>query len=317
MAMTTRRPTTFLRAIIAGSVIVIGLAASADRITAASAGAPGIGSGLLSVDALKWGQPVLTQTAIDADDYPGVFTRAASARDALGFPAGAKRAGKHVRDGFLSTEYDQVDEVDVAGQPLVQIQLDSAGLLVSAVRFDFPSGSSAKVSKDAAARSAARGLSASGIAVTGPYQVDANPALGGWDVHWDRSQAGFRVRGDETRVHVWDDGRVQAAAHVEHKLAAPPGRRLGAGDAKKVVIGQLDRWFAGRDSGYQVQEMDLEWVEPNAAFDARQLSAAPASYRLAWVTNVKPTGTAADYLYLLTVYVDAADGTLLGGDIVR
>ena len=63
--------------------------------------------------------------------------------------------------------------------------------------------------------------------------------------------------------------------------------------------------------------MTLEWVEPNAAFDAAKLSAAPAPYRLAWVANVRPSGVAAGYVSLVTLYVDAANGTILGGDVVE
>jgi len=305
------------KAVLAAAVVVFGLAATADRIVATSTGGSNTLVGVGSVDGAKAGPPVVTATVINADDSPDVFRRAASARDAFGFPAGPKRTGKHVHDTNRPTDYDEVEEIDSTGQPLALTQFDPTGRLVSAMRFDRPSATSAKVDKDAATKSATRGLSASGVAVAGQYQADANPVLGGWDVHWDRTQDGVKVRGDETRVHLWADGRIQSVAHVEHPLAAAPAQRLGIDDAKKVVNGQFDRWFAGRASGYAVQQVSLEWVGPNAAFDAGKLSAAPAPYRLAWVANVKPSGVAADYVSLVTVYVDAADGTILGGDVVE
>jgi hypothetical protein len=306
-----------VKAVLAVAVVVVGLAVTADRIVATSTGGSNTVIGDGSVDGAKVGPPVVTATVINADDSPDVFRRAASARDAFGFPVGAKRTGKHVHDTYRPTDYDEVEEVDGTGQPLALTQFDPAGRLVSAVRFDRPSATSPKVDKDAATKSATRGLSASGVAVAGQYQADVNAVLGGWDVHWDRSQDGFNVRGDETRVHVWADGRIQSVANVEHPLAAAPAQRLGIDDAKKVVTGQFDRWFAGRGSGYAVQQMSLEWVGPNAAFDAAKLSAAPAPYRLAWVANVKPSGVAADYVSLVTLYVDAANGTVLGGDVVE
>ncbi|MGA3056559.1 MAG: hypothetical protein ABSE70_00770 [Candidatus Limnocylindrales bacterium] len=306
-----------VKTVLAVAVVVVGLVVTADRIVATSTGGSDIEVGAGGANNSKVSQPVQTATVITADDRPDVFNRAAAARDALGFPVGARRTGKHVRDSYRPTDYDEVEEVDGAGQTLALTQFDPAGRLISAVRFDLPSASSPKVGMDAATKSATRGISASGVAVAGQYRADANPVLDGWDVHWDRSQDGYKVRGDETRVHVWPDGRIQSVAHVEHQLAAAPGQCLGIDDAKKVVTGQFDRWFAGRGSGYEVQQMNLEWVAPNAAFDAAKLSAPPAPYRLAWVANVKPSGVAADYVSLVTLYVDAGDGTVLGGDVVE
>jgi hypothetical protein len=83
------------------------------------------------------------------------------------------------------------------------------------------------------------------------------------------------------------------------------------------VAGQLDQWSSQGSVRYTVTDMDLEWVGPNAAFDASKLNTAPAPYRLSWVVNVKPTGEAADYIRLITLYVDAGNGTIIGGDVVE
>ncbi len=305
------------KTVLAVAVMVVGMAVTAGGMAATGTSGSDAGTYVTGVDGPRVAPLVVTSTEINADDRPDVFRRAASARDALGFPVGSNRTGRHIRDNYRPTEYDEVEEVDRAGQALALTQFDPDGRLVSAVRFDRPSVSSQKVDGDAATKSAIRGVSASGLAVSGQYQAEVNSVLGGWDVHLDRSQDGFRVRGDETRVHVWPDGRVQSIAHVEHQLAPAPGQPLGIEDAKKLVTGQFDRWFAGRNSSYAVQQMNLEWVAPNAAFDPGKLSAAPAPYRLAWVANVKPSGAAADYVALVTVYVDATDGTILGGDVVE
>jgi hypothetical protein len=79
----------------------------------------------------------------------------------------------------------------------------------------------------------------------------------------------------------------------------------------------MDTWFGGTDSAYVVDSMDVEWVGPNAAFDATKVGAAPQPYRLAWVANVKPTGSAAGAVQLITLYLDAGDGTVIGGDVVE
>jgi hypothetical protein len=318
MAMTSRNKTTAaIQSFLAVSVVVVGLVVTTDRITAASSGASDVAKAEGAISGSKAGQPVMTETVLNADDSPDVFRRAASARDAFAFPVGAKRTGKHIHDGIQSTDYDQVDEVDGKGQPVAQTQFDSSGSLVSAVRFDMPADSSARVTLESASKAATRGVTASGLAPARQSKTDANPVLGGWDVHWDRTQDGYAVRGDETRVHIWPDGRIQSVARVAHALVPAPARRLAIYDAKRVVTGQFDRWFAGGGSGYAIQEPTMEWVAPNAAFDAAKLTATPSAYRLAWVMNVKPSGPAADYLTLVTMYVDAGDGTILGGDVVE
>jgi hypothetical protein len=314
--MTANKKTVFQTALTA-AVVAIGLAVSAGQMIAASSGTTAAGARADLVNAARMGQPVLTETVLNADDNPGVFAREASARDALGFPTGAKRAGKHVHDGIHATDYDEVDEVDGSGRPVALTQFDPNGHLVSAVRFDAPAASSPKVSRDSAGKTAAGGLKAAGVVVTGPYQADADQIFGGWDVHWDRSQDGVRVRGDETRVRVRTDGHIQSVATVEHDLAVAPATRIASDDATNVVSGQFDRWFAGRGSGYTIGEKSLEWVGPNATFDPAKLAATPSAYRLAWVVNVKPSGAAADYLSLVTMYVDAGDGSVLGGDVVE
>jgi hypothetical protein len=318
MAMKSRiNATAGINSLVAVAVVVVGLVVTADRMTAASSGISDGARGDSAIEGSRVGQPVVTETVLNADDSPDVFTRAASARDAFGFPVGAKRAGKHVHDDIQKIDYDQVDEVDGAGKPLAQTQFDSSGRLVSAVRFDMPPASSARMTLESASKAALRGVSASGLAPTGQSRTDPNPVLGGWDVHWDRTQDGYAVRGDETRVHVWPDGRIQSVARVVHDLAPAPARRLAVDDANRVVSGQFDRWFAGHSSAYAISESKVEWIAPNAAFDAAKLTAAPSAYRLAWVVNVKPSGAAADYLTLVTLYVDAGDGTILGGDVVE
>jgi len=288
---------------------------SAGQLTAASS--TSAGSFPAVGEAARAAQSLVKETVLNANDSSEVFARAHAARDALGFPAGSKSAGRHVHDGLQNTDYDEVTEVDAVGQTITVAQFDAAGHLLAALRFDSPSGSAPAVTGDAAALSAQRGLAALGVTVRGQARLDVNPAAGGWDVHWDRAQDGFAVRGDETRVHVWPDGRIQSVARVEHPLTAAPTRSLGQAEAQQAVIRQVDKWFAGKDSGYMVGGLDLEWVGPNAAFDSSKVGTAEAPYRLAWVANIKPSGAASSYVRLITLFVDAGDGTVIGGDIVE
>lgn len=313
--MSRTRSTSAVKAVLAAATVVVGLAMSPGQLTAASFTDGGFDS--KGTDTARAGQPVVTDTVLSADDSPEVFARADAARDALGFPVGSKKAGRHVKDGFQNSDYDEVAEVGSSGQPLAITQFDGDGRLLAAVRFDAPSGPQVKVTSDAAARAAQRGLAGTGLTVGGAPRIDANTLTGGWDVHWDRVQDGFAVRGDETRVHVWQDGRIESVARVEHKLAAAPSRRLGQVEAQEAVALQVDAWSSGEDTSYAVQGMDVEWVGPNAMFEPSKVGAAPGPYRLAWVANIKPSGPASEYVRLITLYVDAGNGAVIGGDIVE
>jgi hypothetical protein len=315
MAMATTRSGRAARAAIAAAMLFAGCVATSGQLSAA--GARHSAAAVDGVAAAPLGQAAVRETVLYADDHPDLFARAGSTRDALGFSKGAARKGRHVHDGIQKSDYDEVAEVDAAGQPTSLTQFDGMGRLLAAVRFDSPARSGAAVSSDQAGKAAARGLAAAGIPVAGAGRPTANGAVGGWDIHWDRVQAGFKVRGDETAVHVWQDGRIQSVARVEHDLAAAPPTPIGQAAAQAVVSRQCDSWFSGGDSGFGIAGMTLEWVVPNAAFDPARVGAAEGPYRLAWVANVNPTGSAAEAVRLVTLYVDAGDGAIIGGDVVE
>jgi hypothetical protein len=309
----TKRTGAIKAAVILGAV-ALSLGVSTGQLTAATASTNVSSNQEYSVAAQ---QPGVVSTAIYADSRPDVFARAGAARDAFGFPVGAKRSGRHVHDGFQKSDYDEVSEVDSSNKPLSMTQFDAGGNLLSAVRFDTDPGQTAAASGDSAVKSAQRGLAASGMPVSGQPRTQANTVTGGWDIQWDRVEAGFAVRGDETHVHVWQNGKIQSVARVQHDLAPAPDQRLGQAQAHQAVDGRMSSWLAGTASGYSIQAMDMEWVGPNAAFDTSKLGQAPEPYRLAWVANVKPSGAAADGITLITLFVDAGDGTIIGGDVVE
>jgi hypothetical protein len=262
-------------------------------------------------------EPTRFETALDANSEAVVLVRAGKTRDALGFPVGARHTIKHVRDGFEHAEYDEVSEVDAAGRLTSVTQFDAQGQLRAAVRLDSGPRAGVNVTREVAIRSAQRSAVAAGLAVDTPGAADVDEANGGWTISWARQQDGVPVRGDETRIHLWSDGRIQSLARVTHDLASPPDRRIGSDQARQVASATVDQWFAGRNSGHTIQGMDLEWVEPNGAFDPARITDSPQPYRLAWVANVKPTGVAATYVWLMTLYVDAGDGSIIGGDVVE
>jgi hypothetical protein len=301
--------TTVKSAIGAGAIVAC-LVVTAGRMIAAPQ--PSGGFAQTAVD-----EPTRFETALDANSEAVVLVRAGKTRDALGFPVGARHTIKHVRDGFEQAEYDEVSEVDAAGRLTSVAQFDAQGQLRAAVRLDSGPRAGVNVTREAAIRSAQRSAVAAGLAVDTPSAADVDEANGGWTISWARQQDGVRVRGDETRIHLWSDGRIQSLARVTHDLASPPVRRIGSDQARQVASATVDQWFAGRNSGHTIQGMDLEWVEPNGAFDPARITDSAQPYRLAWVANVKPTGAAANYVWLMTLYVDAGDGSIIGGDVVE
>jgi hypothetical protein len=299
----------------ATAIVAVALAVSGGQLMAAAVAGPvQEPDNLVAAPA---GPGVTNETVLLANDRPELFARSGSVRDALGFTRGATRSGRHVHDGLQNSDYDEVAEIDSAGHATSLAQFDATGHLVTAVRFDGVPTSVARLTADAAAKTAQRTLASAGMSVSGGARTEANDVSGGWDIHWDRTQSGLKVRGDETSVHVWQDGRLQSVAHVEHSLTPAPAKPLGRADALAVVTRQCDAWFTASGSGYSVQATELQWVGPNAAFDAQKLGAAVEPYRLAWVVNVKPSGVAAESARLVTLFVDAGNGSVIGGDVVE
>jgi hypothetical protein len=235
----------------------------------------------------------------------------------LGFPAGDRQVARHVKDGLQQRDYDEVEEVDSNGNVLSITQLDSSGQLLAAVRFDNGSRPGRAVGRDAAAKAARRAAEAASLPTAGTNKTDADSGSGGWAVHWARAEGGVPVRGDETRVNVRIDGRIESVARVRHTLATAPAKPMSQGRAEAIARGYLDGWLSPTGSTYRIDGLDLEWVGCNDAFDPGAAADAASAYRLAWVVNVEPEGPASEYLRLVTMYIDAGDGSLLGGDFVE
>jgi hypothetical protein len=61
----------------------------------------------------------------------------------------------------------------------------------------------------------------------------------------------------------------------------------------------------------------LAWVPPNDTFAPTAPDAPGAVLRLAWVVRAATSGGLSDSLRGLEIYLDAADGSVFGGDILR
>jgi hypothetical protein len=261
-------------------------------------------------------QVEITRGPVGQSQLGPLLTAANATRDLLQFPIGAQQTSKHVHDAAKQEDYDEVDELDANGRP-VSLTMFSDGRFKAAIRFD-------SAPRAATAISRTDGISSSQSAATRLGLVSGPPSLSyvdvstnGWVVQWDRVDKGVPVRGDGTLVHVWADGRVGSVSSTSHALAPAPPTTIDATAAAAKVSVSLSMLVPGSVGGLQVKTPALEWVRPNGAFDStRPIDSDPVG-RLAWVVNVEASGRPDSGFTLLTVFVDAGDGSLLGGDVVE
>jgi hypothetical protein len=292
------------------------LAMSAGLTAAAPPPAPSSTEGAVTARRVVVAADEVTRP-ITADEAPGLFARAAAVRDALGFRVGSTRGGKHVVDRSHGDEYDAVSETDASGGTLSEVRFGAGGRFEVAVRLDRIGMVDRGITPAKAAVLARKSLASLALAPAGAEAVASDEVQGGWQIHWARTQRGVAVRGDETRVHVRADGSIGSVTSVEHELAPEPARRLARDAAFRVAEARGVSWFAGTESGYRIESATIQWVEPNGLFDPAVPMEGAGPYRLAWVVNVKPTGPAALSVALITLFVDAGTGSVIGGDVVQ
>jgi hypothetical protein len=267
-------------------------------------------------DLSRFAEAGRAESPLSANKEAALVVRAGHVRAALGFPTGSRHNARHVRSGLEKAQYDEVADFASDGTMTSITQFDSKGRLRAAIRFDNPRGGRS-VGREEATRTAQRAARSLDLTLGNAVTCDADEATGGWTVRWPRQQGGVPVRGDEANVLVWPDGQIQSVALVEHDLAAVPAETMGQDQAKQLVSDNADAWFAGNDVQYSIRSIDLEWVEPNGAFDPSLVTADDVPLRLAWVAEIKPLGPAANYVGLICVFVDAGDGRIIGGDFVE
>ena len=295
-------------AIVAATVVAC-LVTTAGQLTAAPRPSGTVPQGMSG--------PTRIETALDGEATASVVALANRTRDALGFPAGVRQVATHVSDGFEGIEYNEVAETDASGAIISLAQFDMTGNVLTAARLDRPPSVGGDVGASVAVATAQQTVLRVGFDLGAPSSTVRDDATSGWTLHWARREAGVPVRGDETRLQLFRDGTVQSMARIRHQLAPAPDQRMDAAAAVQVATDSVGRWSADSATGYALQATSLQWVEPNGAFDPAQISTTPVPYRLAWVTDVQPQGAAADYVWLIQLFVDAGDGTVIGGDFVE
>ncbi len=278
-------------------------------------GGPASGS---AADRYAAGEPAAARAALPDADAGRLRAAASPGRAILGTTRGGSTRVERVTNRFTATTYDEVTDLDAAGRPIALQRFDRAGRLVAAVRFGLPATARVAI-VDSAGAAAAAGRLARTLGL-GPAGSPAVRRAGGgdWVVTWPRTVRGVPVRGDGLRVQVWSDSSLHVAIRTERPLADEPSRGLGATDARRLADAHLDAWFSGPDrAGLRLATPALAWVAPNDTFDGSAPDAPAPVLRLAWVVEVRTSGTLAGSLRALELYIDAGDGRLIGGDVLR
>jgi hypothetical protein len=244
--------------------------------------------------------------------------RAAAHGRVLGLPAAAKRTVDRVVDRRGHRTFDEVTDLDGRGRPAAVLRYTLDGRLLAATRLGWQAGAGRVLPAGADAVRAADRLARSlGIVPVGSPVADSRGA-NGWSVRWQRVLDGVPVPGDGLRVQLWPDGSFHGLASSEHVLAERPSTTIAAAVAEAAVGRLLDRWIPATHRGQaRIVGASLAWVAPNDTFESARPDAPAEIRRLAWVVSVRSSGALAQSLRALEVSIDAGDGSLLGGDVLR
>jgi hypothetical protein len=239
---------------------------------------------------------------------------------ALGLPGVSQRA-ERLDDRFEHRTYDEVTSFDAAGREVAVARFTTDGGVAMALVLGWhPGGQGGHGSPIARSAVETRGLAfvrAAELDVAGRAAVRASAGAGGWSIAWPRLVDGAPVRGDGVRVTLWSDGSFHGLSRVERPLAAAPAHPIAAGEARKFAETWAARRFADSAADLRVSAVERAWVAPNDTFAPTGLDAPAETLRLAWVVRFEAGGPLATRLRSVESWLDAADGTLLGGDVVE
>lgn len=248
-------------------------------------------------------------------DHAKAHGRALAA--ALGLPGVSQRVAR-LDDRFEHRTYDEVTSFDRSGREVAIARFTTDGRVAMALVLGWhPAGQGSPIARSDVEARGLEYVRAAGLGVAGRAVVHESAGAGGWSVAWPRVVGGTPVRGDGVRVSLWADGTFHGLSRMERPLAAAPTPPIAAGAARKLA----EDWAAGRfaDSAgdLRVSAVERAWVAPNDAFSPTGLDAPADTLRLAWVVRFGARGALADRLRTVETWLDAADGSLLGGDVVE
>jgi hypothetical protein len=240
--------------------------------------------------------------------------RAAAVARQLGLPTGTASA-RRVADALEAVTYDEVTMADERGRPVSLVRLAPDGTLALAARLGLHA--SGRRLDEAAAIRRARAIGAqAGVAVLGQAATNTSHGSGGWIVSWPRVVDGAPVRGDGVRVGMWSDGTLHSLSRTEHPLAGRPARLADAARAASAGDAFVRARFGPNAASLAALPPTLAWVQPNDTWGAPRPGLAEP-LRLAWVIEYRASGSLAERLEAIEIWLDAGSLELIGGDVAE
>lgn len=256
-----------------------------------------------------------------AVDLPGSDAERAIAHGrrlaaALGLPGVSQKAAR-LDDRFEHRIYDEVTSLDAAGREVAISRFETDGTVAMALVLGWQGGRGARIDRAAVEGRGLGVVRAAGLAVTGRPTVLASASAGGWSITWPRQADGAPVRGDGVRVALWADGTFHGLSRIERPLATAPRHPIAAGTARTSAETWAAGHFGGAAADLRVTTVERAWVAPNDTFAPAGPDAPGATLRLAWVVRFEARGELASRLRFVEAWLDAGNGSLLGGDVVQ
>jgi hypothetical protein len=235
---------------------------------------------------------------------------------ALGLPGVTERV-ERLEDRFEHRTYDEVTSLDSAGREVAITRFETDGTVAMAVALGWHGGAGSAVDRTAVE---ARGLAlvrAAGLGVRGRPTVTASAGSGGWSLAWPRLVDGVAVRGDGVRLALWLDGSFHGLNRIERPLASSPVHPMTPAAARSTAQTWAADRYGSAAADLHLATVERAWVAPNGVFTPNAPDAPAETLRLAWVVRFEAAGALADGLRQIEVWIDAGDGSLLGGDVVE
>jgi hypothetical protein len=298
----------------AGVLLPVALAVAGVALLAGGPAGPAPGA---AGDRYRAGERAVERRALPADDVAIVRARGLAHARSLGLPTGSRARATRVVDRFAGHDLDEVVVRNEAGDRLAIVRMRLDGRLVAAVRLGWRDRDGASIDQGRAAFRAADVARSAGLVVGGRPAV-ARDVDGGWRATWGRTVDGIAVLGDGASVTLFADGTLHAVAERRRPLAPEPAAVLGRETAERLARERLATLLGDPDAEQAtVVGLDLAWVAPNDTFDSAAPDAPDPVLRLAWVARARTHGALVERLRALELYLDAGDGALLGGDLLR
>ncbi len=258
------------------------------------------------------GEPASRSIAVEPLDAAVARTRADAIRSRLGLP-GQATATERIEDRLEDRVFDQVTFADATG-PTAIVELEPNGRPHLVVALGWRGATGPAAGRNVVLRMALAHARSAGFQVSGlPTILETDE---GWDVTWERQVDGIPVLGDGVRVSLWKDGSFHAIVGWEHPLAPRPATTIDEARARAIAAdGFAER--TGAAGAIVVRSARLAYVRPNDGADPSRPDAPLAEARLAWVVLGEPVDPSKALFHKVELWLDAGDGSVLGGDVAE